>query len=175
MNTDKTESTEKPLPIIVWPAKILTTPTKPVVEFNASLESLLKDLRITVRKSGGIGIAANQIGVPLSVALVGRENGTFFEIVNPTILESDGFITWKEGCLSLSGAWEAVKRSRRIRVRYQDKEGKIHEEEVDEKLAHVFQHEIDHLNGVPFVMHLSSLKRGLIRDKMTKLQRRAHG
>ncbi len=160
-----------PKPIVIWPDKVLSTPTRPVTEFGAALEPLLKELDEAVREAKGIGIAANQIGVPLRVALVGRGDGTFFEIVNPTILERSGKVTWQEGCLSVPDAWEQVERDERVKVRYQDKDGKTHEEAADGKLAHVFQHEVDHLDGTTYVTLLSPLKRRLIRERMEKLKR----
>ena len=160
-----------PKPIVIWPEKVLTTPTRPVTGFGDALEPLLKEMEEAMREAKGIGIAANQIGVPLRVALVGREDGTFFEIVNPTILERWGKVTWQEGCLSVPDAWEQVERSGRVRVRFQDRHGTAREETADGKLAHVFQHEIDHLDGTTFVMHLSPLKRSLIRERMERLRR----
>ncbi len=160
-----------PKQIVIWPEKVLTTPTKKVTEFGAALEPLLEEMYSSVRAAQGIGIAANQIGVPLRIALVGRREGTFFEIVNPTILERSGKVEYHEGCLSVPDAWEQVDRAERVRVRWQDKHGAEHEELVEGKLAHVFQHEIDHLDGTTFVMHLSSLKRSLIRQRMDRLKR----
>ena len=160
-----------PKPIVIWPDKVLTTPTKPVTEFGAALEPLLKDMDEAMREATGIGIAANQIGVPLRIALVGRGDGTFFEIVNPVMLEKTGKRVWQEGCLSVPEAWEQVERFERVRVRYQDKTGATHEDTAEGKLAHVFQHEIDHLDGTTFVMHLSALKRSLLRERMERLRR----
>jgi len=160
-----------PKPIIIWPDKVLTTPTRPVTELGPALDPLLKDMEEAMREAKGIGIAANQIGVPLRVALVGREDGSFFEVVNPTILEKSGKVTWSEGCLSVPDAWEQVERAERVRVRFQDRTGATHEETAEGKLAHVFQHEIDHLDGTTFVMHLSALKRGLLRERMQRLRR----
>ncbi len=159
--------------IVIWPDKVLNEPTKPVTEFGESLEALLTEMHESVRKAEGIGIAANQIGVSLSVALVGRGDDTFFEIVNPVIVERSEPIQLEEGCLSVPDEWEQVKRFRKVRVRYQDKAGAWHETEAEDKLAHVFQHEIDHLYGTVYVMHLSNLKRGLIRDRMERLKRQA--
>jgi peptide deformylase len=102
---------------------------------------------------------------------VGREDGTFFEIVNPQVLERSGRITLEEGCLSIPHEWEKVLRHEKVKVRYQDKTGQWHEVEADGKLAHVFQHEIDHLDGRVFVDHLSGLKRSLIQERMKKLQK----
>lgn len=157
--------------IVVWPDKVLNSKTKPVTDFGEPLEALLKELDEAVREAEGIGIAANQIGVPLRVALVGRGDGTFFEIVNPEVLSKSEKVTLREGCLSVPEAWEQVERFHKVKVRYQDKTAEWHEVEAEGQLAHVFQHEIDHLDGTVYVMHLSNLKRGLIRERMEKLKR----
>jgi peptide deformylase len=157
--------------IVIWPDKVLNTPTRPVTDFGPSLDELLADMDASLREAEGIGIAANQIGVPLRVALVGRGDGTFFEIVNPEILSREEPISLREGCLSVPEEWEQVDRFRKVRVRYQDKKGAWQEVDAEGQLAHVFQHEIDHLDGTVYVMHLSSLKRGLIRERMEKLKR----
>lgn len=157
--------------IVIWPSKVLSTATKPVTEFGAALDELLARMDASVHAADGIGIAANQIGVNLRIALVGREDGTFFEIANPEILDKSEPVTLREGCLSVPDEFDQVARFRKIRVKYQDKTGAWHEDTAEDRLAHVFQHEIDHLNGTTFVEHLSSLKRGLIRNKMQKLQR----
>jgi peptide deformylase len=102
---------------------------------------------------------------------VGREDGTVFEIVNPQVLERSGKVTWEEGCLSVPDEWEKVQRYEKVKVRYQDKTGQWHEVEAGGKLAHVFQHEIDHLDGHVFVDYLSGLKRSLIQERMKKLQK----
>jgi peptide deformylase len=157
--------------IVIWPHKVLTSATQPVTDFGPALEKLLNEMEEAMREAKGIGIAANQVGEPLRVALVGREDGTFFEIVNPRILERSGEVTWEEGCLSVPDVWEKVKRYEKVKVRYQDKTGQWHEVDADGKLAHVFQHEVDHLDGHVFVDLLSSLKRSLIQERMKKLQK----
>src|SRR5688500_1911285 len=157
--------------IVVWPEKVLNTPTRPVTEFGPPLEELLAEMDTAVREAEGIGIAANQIGVPLRVALVGRGDGTFFEIVNPEILSKEEPIQLREGCLSVPGEWEQVDRFRKVRVRYQDRTGTQHEVDAEGQLAHVFQHEIDHLEGTVYVMLISNLKRTLNRERMEKLKK----
>lgn len=163
-------------PIVYWPDAVLDQPTRPVTEFGDALTPLLDEMMASMREAEGIGIAANQIGVAQSVAWVGREDGTAFEIVNPVILEKSEPIVLDEGCLSVPGEWEKVKRFRKVKVRYQDRTGAWHELEAEDKLAHVLQHEIDHLYGTVYVKHLSQLKKGLIRKLMLKrkAQRRAH-
>lgn len=157
--------------IVIWPHKVLTSATQPVTDFGPALQKLLDEMAEAMKEAKGIGIAANQVGEPLRVALVGREDGTFFEIVNPQILERSGEVTWEEGCLSVPDVWEKVKRYEKVKVRYQDKSGQWQEVDTGGKLAHVFQHEVDHLDGHVFVEHLSSLKRSLIQERMKKLQK----
>ena len=163
-----------PRDIVIWPDKVLNTVTQPVTDFGPSLDVLLEEMLEACKKADGIGIAANQIGVSLRVAWVGREDGTFFEIVNPEFVSRAGDVTYEEGCLSVPREFEKVKRFERVKVRYQDRHGTWTEQEADGRLAHVFQHEIDHLDGKVFVDHLSQLKRGLIRKQMDKYRRHRH-
>jgi len=160
-----------PKPIVIWPDKVLSTKTRPVTEFGPDLDRLLEEMMESLRAAEGIGIAANQIGVPLAVAWVGREDGTFFEIANPTVLEKSEPVSLEEGCLSVPHEWEQTRRFARVRVRYQDRTGAERELSAEGRLAHVLQHEIDHLAGTTFVDHLSQLKRGLIRKRMLRLQK----
>ena len=157
--------------IVLWPHKVLTTATQPVTDFGPALEKLLSEMLAAVQEAKGIGIAANQVGEPLRLALVGREDGTFFEIINPQILERSEKLTLEEGCLSVPDEWEKTPRYKKVKVRYQDKAQQWHEVEAEGRLAHVFQHEIDHLDGHVFVELLSSLKRSLIQERMKKYQK----
>jgi len=157
--------------IVIWPHKVLTTPTRPVTDFGPALVGLLEEMDAAMIEAEGIGIAANQIGVPLRVALVGREDGTFFEIVNPEILERTGKVTLRDGCLSVPGEEEDCPRFHSLRVRFQDRSGAWQELAAEGRLAHVLQHEIDHLDGRVYVDHLSSLKRGVILARMKKVQK----
>jgi peptide deformylase len=157
-------------PIVIWPDKVLDNPTQPVTDFGPALQSLLDDMLASVKEAEGIGIAANQIGVPLRVALVGKEDGSFFEIVNPQLLETTEAVTLDEGCLSVPGEWHPCPRFHRAKVKYQDKTAAWHEVEVEGRLAHVFQHEIGHLEGEVYVQRLSPLKRQFIRKAMKKLK-----
>jgi peptide deformylase len=160
-----------PKPIVIWPDRVLSTRTRPVTEFGPELASLLEEMMESLRAAEGIGIAANQIGVPQAVAWVGREDGTFFEIVNPSVLERSEPVSLEEGCLSVPHEWEQTRRFGKVRVRFQDRTGATQELSAEGRLAHVLQHEIDHLQGTTFVDHLSQLKRGLIRKRMQKLQK----
>lgn len=157
--------------IVIWPNKVLSTPTKPVTDFGDSLTRLLDEMFESMKKADGIGIAANQVGVALRCSWVGREDGTYFEIINPQILEKSGPVTLEEGCLSVPDHFEKTPRYNKVKVRYQDRTGAWHELEAEGRLAHVLQHEIGHLDGQVFVELLSNLKRGLIMEKMKKLQK----
>jgi peptide deformylase len=158
-------------PIIIWPDKVLQRPTSKVTDFGPTLETLLAEMADSLREAEGIGIAANQIGVGLRLAWVGKPDGTFFEIVNPELLEASEPVTYEEGCLSVPGEFETTPRFRKAKVRFQDRTGAWQTLEAEDRLAHVLQHEIDHLDGTVFVNHLSSLKRDLIKKKMLKLQK----
>jgi peptide deformylase len=158
-------------PIVIWPDKVLQRPTSKVTDFGPALDTLLAEMTDSLREAEGIGIAANQIGVALRVAWVGRPDGTFFEIVNPELLEASEAVTYEEGCLSVPGEFETTPRMRKVKVRFQDRKGVWQTLEAEDRLAHVLQHEIDHLDGVVFVNHLSSLKRDLLKKKMLKLQK----
>ena len=160
------------LPIVIWPDDVLDKPTKTVTDFDA-LPPLIEQMDAAMKAAEGIGIAANQVGVALRLALVGREDGTWFEIVNPEMLSKEEPIVLSEGCLSVPGEWKDVKRFRKVKVRYQDRTGAWQELEAENKLAHVLQHEIDHLDGTVYVQHLSSLSRSLIRQKMLKRKKKA--
>lgn len=157
--------------IVIWPHKVLSTPTQPVTDFGPALDKLLEEMAESMKEAEGIGIAANQVGESLRVAWVGREDGTFFEIVNPELLTKEGPVELEDGCLSVPGEWAKCPRFHKVLVKYQDRKGQWHELAAEGRLAHVLQHEIDHLDGHVFVDHLSSLKRTLILDKMKKLQK----
>jgi peptide deformylase len=157
-------------PVVLWPSKVLETPTQPVTDFGPALQQLIEDLLLSMRGYDGIGIAANQVGVPLRVAIVGREDGSWFEIVNPSVLSTEEPVVLSEGCLSVPDQFEQTPRFRKVRVRYQDRTGAPHELAAEDRLAHVLQHEIDHLEGHVFVSKLSSLKRQLIRSRIRKLK-----
>ncbi len=157
--------------IVIWPDGVLDTPTERVEEFGPALDALLERMMKALLAAEGAGIAANQIGVSKRVAWVADGAGSFFEIVNPEILEQSEKVVLEEGCLSVPGEWHEVPRFRVVKVRYQDRSGAWHERTAEDRLAHVFQHEIDHLDGKVFLHRLSALKRDLVRRKMRRLKR----
>ncbi len=158
--------------IVLWPDPVLDHPTQPVVDF-ASLPPLIEEMAEAMKEAKGTGLAANQVGLGLRLALIGRADGSWFEIVNPEVLSREGGVVYNEGCLSIPGEWHDVPRSLKVRVRYRDARGEEHEIAAEERLAHVLQHEIDHLDGHVYAHHLSPLKRKLIREHMLKKKRDA--
>ena len=120
---------------------------KPVVNFDARLHKLLDDMRDTLEDSGGVGLAAPQIGILRRVVLV--DNGEeILELVNPTMVETNGEQVGAEGCLSVPGKYGLVKRPYYAKVRAQDRNGNWYEAEGEELTARCFCHELDHLDGI---------------------------
>ena len=120
---------------------------KPVEKFDAKLHKLLDDMRETLIESGGVGLAAPQVGILRRVVLV--DNGEeILELVNPTLVETDGEQEGPEGCLSVEGRYGLVKRPYYARVRAQDRYGNWFEAEGEELTARCFCHELDHLDGI---------------------------
>lgn len=122
---------------------------RPVEKFDARLHKLLDDMHETLAESGGVGLAAPQVGILRRVVLV--DNGeTVLELVNPELLETDGEQVGAEGCLSVPGKYGIVKRPNYAKVRAQDRFGEWFETDGEELTARCFCHEIDHLDGIMF-------------------------
>jgi len=136
---------------------ILRERARKVASFDASLHRLLDDMLETMRDAPGIGLAANQVGVPLQVAVIELE-GTITELVNPQIVRSSGEIIDWEGCLSIPGFVAEVKRHARVSVKARDRHGKEFRVKGEELFARALQHEIDHLNGILYIDYLESLE-----------------
>ena len=175
----------------------------PVTAFDDDLRALVADMFETMYEAPGIGLAAVQVGVPLRVLTIDlqpddedaapeectaghghgggghshshqpvkREPRVF---INPVILDpSEDHAVYSEGCLSVPEIYADVERPARIRARWQDLDGKVHEEDIDGLLATCLQHEMDHLEGVLFIDHLSRLKRQMVLKKLEKLRKAA--
>ena len=136
---------------------VLRERTKRVADFDASLHRLLDDLLETMRDAPGIGLAANQVGVPLQVAVI-EIDGAITELVNPKIVRRSGSVVDWEGCLSIPGFVAEVARSERVTVKARDRQGREFRVKGDELFARALQHEIDHLNGVLYIDYLESLE-----------------
>ncbi|PFA23972.1 MULTISPECIES: peptide deformylase [Bacillus cereus group] len=139
------------LEIVKHPNQVLETPCERVMNFDKKLVNLLKDMHETMLVADGVGLAAPQVGVSLQVAVVdiGDDTGKI-ELINPVILEKRGEQVGPEGCLSFPGLYGEVERAEYIKVRAQNRRGKIFLLEADDFLARAIQHEIDHLHGVLF-------------------------
>lgn len=143
-------------PILTAEAPILRERTKRVSTFDASLHRLLDDMLETMRDAPGVGLAANQIGVPLQVAVI-EVDDRVTELVNPQIVKVAGEQLDWEGCLSIPGYVAEVARHERVTVKARDRHGKEFRIKGTELLARALQHELDHLNGTLYVDYLESL------------------
>jgi peptide deformylase len=128
-----------------------------VTHFDASLHRLLDDMLETMRDAPGIGLAANQIGVPLQVAVIELEE-TITELINPQIVRASGEVIDWEGCLSVPGFVAEVSRHAKVTVKARDRHGKEFRVKGEELFARALQHEIDHLNGILYIDYLESLE-----------------
>jgi peptide deformylase len=160
-------------PIITIPDPRLKLVSEPVAVVDESIRALVDDMLDTMYDAPGIGLAAIQIAVPkrvlvMDLAREGEEKQPMV-LINPEILSaSDEMATYDEGCLSIPEYYEEVERPARVRVRFLDRDGKQQEIDADGLLATCVQHEMDHLNGVVFIDHISRLKRERCIKKFTK-------
>ena len=156
--------------ILEFPDPRLRTRAQPVTRFDAGLHRIVDDMLETMYAAPGIGLAATQIDVHQRLLVIDVSAGSNdpLILINPEILAREGEIATEEGCLSVPGYFEEVKRASRIRVRAQDRDGNFFERECEEILAVCVQHEMDHLDGRLFVDYLSSLKRERVRKKLEK-------
>jgi len=161
------------LTILEFPDARLRKKAVPVDVVDDELRTLVDDMFETMYAAPGIGLAATQVDVHrrLLVADVSSDKSEPHVFINPEILEKDGVTVTEEGCLSVPGYFEEVKRADHIRVRYLDREGRECEGEFEGLLAVCVQHEIDHLDGKLFVDYLSEAKRSRIRKKLEKERR----
>ena len=136
---------------------VLRERTKKVSTFDASLHRLLDDMLETMRDAPGVGLAANQIGVPLQVAVIEIED-RITELVNPQIVRSSGEQLDWEGCLSIPGYVAEVGRAAKVTVKARDRHGREFRIKGEELLARALQHELDHLNGTLYIDYLESLE-----------------
>jgi len=188
--------------ILEAPDPVLKKVSEPVETFDAELKTLVEDMFETMYAANGIGLAAIQIGVPKRVLVIdlqpededaepvecsghhGDEEGephthqpTKKEpriFINPEILDpAEDTATYQEGCLSVPDIFADVERPKTCRVRWHDLDGKVHEEALDGLMATCIQHEMDHLNGILFIDHLSRLKRSMALKKLEKMRKAA--
>ena len=171
------------LPIVEIPDPRLRLVSKPVDTVDDVVRTLIDDMIDTMYDAAGIGLAAIQVGVDKRVLIIdlqeeedadGRPIRNPRAFVNPEILSvSDETRVYNEGCLSIPEQYAEVERPERCQVRWLDRDGNNHEEEMDGLLATCLQHEMDHLNGILFVDHISRLKREMLLKKLDKNRKAA--
>jgi peptide deformylase len=164
--------------IIIIPDKRLRTVCKPVAGIDNEIRTLVADMLDTMYKAPGIGLAAIQVAVPARVVVMDlskrEEKAEPKVFINPEITwRSEEISCYEEGCLSIPDIHEDVERPARVKVRYLDLDGKAQEADAEGLFATCIQHEVDHLNGVLFIDHISKLKRDRIIKKFGKAAKRA--
>ena len=164
------------LPIITAPDKRLKVKSEPVEHVDAYLAALMDDMLETMYLAPGVGLAAPQVGVTKRIIVIdvgkSEEEREPLRMANPEIIwESEDWSVYEEGCLSLPEYYADVERPEQVRVKYIDQTNTERELEAEGLLATCIQHEIDHLEGVLFVDHLTSIKRGMILRKLQKAKK----
>jgi len=158
--------------IYQYPEPVLREETREVHAFDSDLAGLVEDMVETMYDAPGVGLAAPQIGESLKLIVVDTsqsdETREYMPMVNPQIVEHEGSQIDEEGCLSVPELTANVTRYKKVSVTFQDLEGKEKTLTTEDRFAVVLQHEIDHLNGILFIDHLSPLKRSLYKRKVTK-------
>lgn len=168
------------LQILEVPDARLKTVSTPVETFDDALKTLVDDMIDTMYDANGIGLAAIQVGEPKRVLVIDLQEAPEGEepdknpliFINPEILDpSEELAGYKEGCLSVPEQFADVERPASIRARWQDLDGNVHEENMDGLMATCLQHEMDHLEGILFIDHLSRLKRQMVLKKLNKMRK----
>ncbi|RMA97630.1 peptide deformylase [Hydrogenothermus marinus] len=163
--------------IRTWPDKILKQKMKEVDFFDERLKEYIDVMFEKMYELEGIGLAANQIGIPYQIIVIDTntkkyeeqgEEGVKLVLINPKIVEKEGEVESTEGCLSFPGINITIPRAKRVKVIAKNEKGEDIEIDTDDFLAIVLQHEIDHINGIPFINHLSPVKRRLVLEKYMK-------
>ena len=157
-----------------YPDPVLKKVATPVTEFDESLRQLASDMAETMYAAPGVGLAAPQVGISKRLTVIDcsarDEEAQLLIMVNPEIVAEEGECFEEEGCLSVPEYYARVNRSAKVKVRFQDLDEQTHLIEADGLTAIACQHEIDHLDGILFVDHLSPLKRSIFRKKWKKIQ-----
>ena len=186
MNLAKYELSGDELTIVTYPDPVLSKKADEVTDFGPDLERLVKDMLFTMYHAPGIGLAAPQVGKSLRLFVLdvdydreeitnakGQEDWRLSNFnpkvfINPVITGTSGSTTYEEGCLSVPGVYEEVKRHLTVHVKFQNMKGEFEELDADDMLSICIQHENDHLDGVVFIERLSNLKKQFYKKKMAK-------
>ena len=172
------ETPAKPVkiyPIVKYGDPILEKPGAPIKKFDAEMEQLVEDMFASMYAAQGVGLAAPQIGLSLRLTVIdvtgGKNPEAKIVLANPEIIHAEGEVREEEGCLSVPGFRGYVMRPQFVTVKAQNAKGESFEIRGENLLARAFCHEVDHLNGILFLQHLSMLKRDLIKRKIKKLRK----
>jgi len=159
--------------IVTYPDTVLIEPAEAVTNIDGKVQAFIDDMSDTMYHASGIGLASNQVGEPLRVIIFDTsakdQQNDLVVVINPEIVEAEGSLVSEEGCLSVIDYSADVKRSKRITVRGLDREGNPIVLKKEGLPAIVLQHEIDHLNGILFINHISKLKRELYKRRLKKI------
>lgn len=158
--------------LYIYPNQILKSKCEEVTEINSDIELLITQMFNIMRRLKGIGISAPQIGSNKRICIIEPNPNTSYILINPVIIEASGIEEKEEGCLSFPGIRVNVKRPIHLKVEALDINGNLQTYVVNNEVARIFYHEIDHLDGVLMIDYLSNLKRDAIKRKMNKLERR---
>lgn len=166
------------LSIVKYPDPRLRQKAETVKDITPRIQALLDDMVETMYAANGIGLAANQVGSRENLLVIdlgedeeSKRQSMLYKLINPEIVSRQGSLNYEEGCLSIPGIREMVSRSEQISVKALNELGENVEIEASGLLAVCLQHEIDHLNGILFIDHLSSVKREMLKSKLAKLQK----
>lgn len=169
------------LPIYVYGQPVLRGEAKDITPDYPNLKELIQDMHETMDRADGVGLAAPQVGLPIRLVVISLdcmadEHPEYKDFrrayINPRIIETgDNLVAFEEGCLSLPGIHESVKRPDRVHVTYLDEDMNPHDEWAEGFLARVMQHEFDHLDGKMFIDHLSPLRKQMIKGKLNNMLR----
>jgi peptide deformylase len=164
------------LNVLQFPDVKLRNKAKPVTTFDSNIIKYVEDMFETMYEQNAIGLASIQVSIPLNIIVIDVSDlkDSPLCIINPEIIQSEGIQEEFEGCLSFPGVFDKIERAMNIRLRAQDQHGKTFEIDADGLLSNCIQHEMDHLNGILFIDHLSRLKQDRLRRKLEKLRARTY-
>lgn len=163
-------------PIVLYPDPRLKMKSKAVLQFGPELKDLAADMTETMRDACGVGLAAIQIGEPIRMMVMDEhydqeDKGESLVMFNPEVLAEEGSETIEEGCLSIPDVREEVERSFKVKVKYQDLEGREKVSEFEGLLARCVLHEIDHMNGQLFIQKVPAVKRLFLKKQLDQLKK----
>jgi len=162
------------LTIKTYPDPVLRETASPIKRVTDDIRKLSLDMLETMKVSNGAGLAANQIGVPIRLIVIDAyltQDKKPFILINPEIIEMESEIIEEEGCLSVPHYYEFVKRAKKVYVKAMDLDENAFEIKCEGPLAKAFQHEIDHLNGILFIDHLSPVKKNIFKRQYNKIKK----